>query len=49
MNSFRLARAAVRARPTAIRMAVQRRGFADAVPDKVCLTEEPQWAYQLNC
>lgn len=36
MNSFRLARAAVRARPSVMRMAAQRRGYADAVPDKVC-------------
>lgn len=35
MNSFRIARAAIRARPVAMRMAAQRRGYAEAVPDKV--------------
>ena len=35
MNSFRFARAAVRARPMAMMQAVQRRGYAEAVPDKV--------------
>ncbi|RFU71973.1 f1f0 atp synthase delta chain mitochondrial precursor [Trichoderma arundinaceum] len=35
MNSLRVARAALRARPTAMRVAIQRRGYAEAVPDKV--------------
>ncbi|KAF5026281.1 hypothetical protein F66182_1631 [Fusarium sp. NRRL 66182] len=34
MNSLRLARAALRARPAAIRVPVQRRTYAEAVPDK---------------
>ncbi|KAJ6789892.1 hypothetical protein PWT90_06338 [Aphanocladium album] len=34
MNSFRIARAAIRARPVAMRMPVQRRGYAEAIPDK---------------
>lgn len=37
MNSLRVARAALRARPTAMRVAIQRRGYAEAVPDKVRL------------
>ncbi len=35
MNSFRVARAAVRARPAAMRIPIQRRGYAEAIPDKV--------------
>ncbi len=35
MNSLRVARAAIRARPVAMRMAAQRRGYAEAIPDKV--------------
>lgn len=34
MNSFRFARAALRARPAAMRVPVQRRTYAEAVPDK---------------
>lgn len=34
MNSLRIARAALRARPAAIRAPLQRRTYADAVPDK---------------
>ncbi|KND87926.1 ATP synthase subunit delta, mitochondrial [Tolypocladium ophioglossoides CBS 100239] len=34
MNSLRLARAAVRARPAAMRVVAQRRTYAEAVPDK---------------
>lgn len=34
MNSLRFARAALRARPAAIRAPLQRRTYADAVPDK---------------
>ncbi|PMB69424.1 ATP synthase subunit delta, mitochondrial [Beauveria bassiana] len=34
MNSLRIARAAIRARPVAMRMANQRRGYAEAIPDK---------------
>ncbi|KAF4501452.1 ATP synthase subunit delta, mitochondrial [Fusarium agapanthi] len=34
MNSFRVARAALRARPSAIRVPLQRRTYAEAVPDK---------------
>ncbi|KAI1052359.1 hypothetical protein LB507_007743 [Fusarium sp. FIESC RH6] len=34
MNSFRIARAALRARPAAIRVPLQRRTYAEAVPDK---------------
>jgi len=35
MNSLRIARAALRARPVAIRAPLQRRGYAEAVSDKV--------------
>lgn len=35
MNSLRLARAAVRARPAAFRAVAQRRTYAEAVADKV--------------
>lgn len=35
MYAFRFARAAVRARPASMRVAIQRRGYAEAVPDKV--------------
>ena len=35
MNSLRIARAALRARPAAIRAPLQRRGYAEAVSDKV--------------
>lgn len=35
MNSFRIARAAIRARPAMMRVAAQRRTYAEAVPDKV--------------
>ncbi|CCF37276.1 ATP synthase subunit delta [Colletotrichum higginsianum] len=38
MNSFRFARAALRARPAAIRAPLQRRTYADAVPDKIKLS-----------
>lgn len=39
MNALRIARAATRARPSAaIRMPLQRRGYADAVTDKIKLT-----------
>lgn len=34
MNSLRIARAALRARPAAIRAPLQRRGYAEAVNDK---------------
>ncbi len=37
MNSLRIARAALRARPAAIRVPLQRRTYADAVPDKAGL------------
>jgi hypothetical protein len=41
MNSFRIARTALRARPSAIRAPLQRRGYAEAVSDKVgCLEKE---------
>jgi F-type H+-transporting ATPase subunit delta len=36
MNSLRIARAALRARPVAVRAPLQRRGYAEAVSDKVC-------------
>jgi hypothetical protein len=35
MNSLRIARTALRVRPTAIRAPLQRRGYAEAVSDKV--------------
>jgi F-type H+-transporting ATPase subunit delta len=35
MNSLRIARAALRARPAALRAPLQRRGYAEAVSDKV--------------
>ncbi|KAK1765796.1 putative atp synthase [Phialemonium atrogriseum] len=38
MNSFRIARAALRARPAAIRVPLQRRGYAEAIPDKIKLS-----------
>ncbi|MCJ1392841.1 delta subunit of the central stalk of mitochondrial F1F0 ATP synthase, atp16 [Xylographa bjoerkii] len=38
MNSLRIARAASRAYPSAIRSPLQRRGYADAVADKIKLT-----------
>ncbi|CAK7232169.1 delta subunit of the central stalk of mitochondrial F1F0 ATP synthase, atp16 [Sporothrix bragantina] len=39
MNSMRIARAALRARPTLVpRVALQRRTYADAVPDKASTT-----------
>ncbi|KAG6015747.1 hypothetical protein E4U43_004865 [Claviceps pusilla] len=38
MNTFRVARAAVRARPAALRAVVQRRTYAEAVPDKIKLS-----------
>ncbi|KAK3190987.1 delta subunit of the central stalk of mitochondrial F1F0 ATP synthase, atp16 [Lecanicillium sp. MT-2017a] len=38
MNSFRVARAAIRARPAAMRIPIQRRGYAEAVPDKIKLS-----------
>lgn len=40
MNTFRVARAALRARPTAMRLPIQplqRRTYAEAASDKVCL------------
>ena len=45
MNSFRVAsRAALRARPSALRVPAQRRTYAEAVPDKVrsCSEERHQ-------
>ncbi|PGH16055.1 ATP synthase subunit delta, mitochondrial [Helicocarpus griseus UAMH5409] len=38
MNSFRVARAAIRASPAAFRAPLQRRGYADAVADKIKLS-----------
>ncbi|ETS85768.1 ATP synthase subunit delta [Pestalotiopsis fici W106-1] len=38
MNSFRVARAALRARPAAFRVPLQRRTYADAAPDKIKLS-----------
>ncbi|KAB5570077.1 mitochondrial ATP synthase-like protein delta chain [Coniochaeta sp. 2T2.1] len=38
MNSLRVARAALRVRPTAIRAPLQRRGYAEAVSDKIKLS-----------
>ncbi|ODH41446.1 ATP synthase subunit delta, mitochondrial [Paracoccidioides brasiliensis] len=38
MNSLRIARAALRARPAAIRAPLQRRAYADAVADKIKLS-----------
>jgi F-type H+-transporting ATPase subunit delta len=35
MNSLRIARTALRVRPTAVRAPLQRRGYAEAVSDKV--------------
>lgn len=42
MNSLRVARVALRARPSAMRVASQRRGYAEAVPDKVRDVPEPR-------
>lgn len=41
MNSFRVASRALRARPAAFRVPLQRRTYADAAPDKVRLCNEP--------
>jgi F-type H+-transporting ATPase subunit delta len=41
MNSLRIARAALRARPAALRAPVQRRGYAEAVSDKVSFLLDP--------
>jgi F-type H+-transporting ATPase subunit delta len=39
MNSFRIARAVARTKPTAaLRTPIQRRGYAEAVADKIKLT-----------
>ncbi|GJN69121.1 epsilon subunit of F1F0-ATP synthase N-terminal [Purpureocillium lilacinum] len=38
MNSLRIARAAIRARPAAMRAVAQRRTYAEAVPDKIKLS-----------
>ncbi|KAI0155870.1 putative ATP synthase delta chain mitochondrial precursor [Pestalotiopsis sp. NC0098] len=38
MNSFRVASRALRARPTAFRVPLQRRTYADAAPDKIKLS-----------
>ncbi|KAK3380070.1 ATP synthase delta chain mitochondrial precursor [Lasiosphaeria ovina] len=38
MNSLRIARAALRVRPTAFSAPLQRRGYAEAVPDKIRLS-----------
>lgn len=38
MNSLRIARAAVRARPTAIARLLQRRGYAEVASDKIKLS-----------
>ncbi|KAK3302139.1 ATP synthase delta chain mitochondrial precursor [Chaetomium strumarium] len=38
MNSLRIARAALRARPAALRVPLQRRGYAEAVSDKIKLS-----------
>lgn len=41
MNSLRLARAALRARPAVLRAPLQRRTYADAVPDKASKPAPP--------
>ena len=38
MNSVKVARAALRARPGALRVPVQKRGYADVAPDKIRLS-----------
>lgn len=38
MNTARIVRAAIRARPVSVRLPLQRRGYADAVSDKIKLT-----------
>lgn len=38
MNTLRVARVALRARPTALRVPLQRRTYADAAPDKVSVS-----------
>ena len=40
MNSLRIARTALRARPAAIKAPLQRRGYAEAVSDKVGISEQ---------
>jgi hypothetical protein len=40
MNSLRIARTALRVRPTALRASLQRRGYAEAVSDKVGIHEQ---------
>jgi F-type H+-transporting ATPase subunit delta len=44
MNSLRIARAALRARPAAFSAPLQRRGYAEAVADKV-----RPWPNKLCC
>jgi F-type H+-transporting ATPase subunit delta len=39
MNSLRIARGALRARSAAVKAPLQRRGYADAVSDKVGIPE----------
>ena len=38
MSAIRIVRAAIRARPSTLRIPIQRRGYADAVSDKIKLT-----------
>jgi hypothetical protein len=40
MNSLRIARTALRVRPTALKAPLQRRGYAEAVSDKVGNSEQ---------
>lgn len=40
MNSLRIARTALRARPAAIKVPFQRRGYAEAVSDKVGICQQ---------
>ncbi|KAK0621364.1 ATP synthase delta chain mitochondrial precursor [Bombardia bombarda] len=48
MNSLRIARAALRVRPTALRVPVQRRGYAEAIPDKAQSIYKSQSVVQVN-
>lgn len=43
MNTLRLARVALRARPAAFRLPLQRRTYADAAPDKVRIQSHPSY------
>lgn len=49
MNSLRVARAALRVRPSAIRAPLQRRGYAEAVADKASCLESRSSIKRHSC